>query len=183
MKHLFIIVALFNILCGQVSADNRFPNVPDTVVDHSPASSGIYVGSPNIALLSNGDFIVSHDEFGGKSSEHVRAVSHIFRSKDRWRTWHKIATIKAAFWSTLFLHRNALYLLGTDRHHGNPVIRRQMTAARHGLRPPIAAPDCCAAIMNTIVGQCQSSSTTRDCGALSSGAILPEHGRPITGRA
>ena len=40
------------------------------------------------------------------------------------RTGRKIATIEGAFWSTLFTHRGALYLIGPDRHHGNVLIRR-----------------------------------------------------------
>ena len=102
----------------------RFPGVPGTVIAHLPASGGRYVGSPGLAILPNGDYVASHDEFGPKSTEHTRAVSHVYRSRDRGRTWARVATIQGAFWSTLFVHRGALYLLGTDRHHGNVVIRR-----------------------------------------------------------
>ena len=98
--------------------------VPGVVIDYSPAASGIYIGSPSLAVLPNGDYIASHDEFGPKSTEHTRAVSHIFQSRDRGAHWQKIATIEGAFWSTLFTHRGALYLIGPDRHHGNVLIRR-----------------------------------------------------------
>ena len=100
------------------------PVVPGVVIDHSPASSGIYIGSPSLAVLPNGDYVASHDEFGPKSTEHSRAVSHIFQSRDRGASWKKISTIDGAFWSTLFIHRGALYLLGPDKHHGNVLIRR-----------------------------------------------------------
>jgi hypothetical protein len=98
--------------------------VPGVVIDHSPAASGIYIGSPSLAVLTNGDYVASHDEFGPKSTEHSRAVSHIFQSRDRGAHWKKIATIDGAFWSTLFAHRGALYLIGPDKHHGNFLIRR-----------------------------------------------------------
>jgi hypothetical protein len=98
--------------------------VPGVVIDHSPASSGIYIGSPSLAVLTNGDYVASHDEFGPKSTEHTRAVSHIFQSQDRGATWKKISTIDGAFWSSLFTHHGALYLLGPDKHHGNVLIRR-----------------------------------------------------------
>ena len=100
------------------------PVVPGVVIDHSPASSGIYIGSPSLAVLPNGDYVASHDEFGPKSTELSRAVSHIFQSRDRGANWKKIATIEGAFWSTLFTHRGALYLIGPDKHHGNVLIRR-----------------------------------------------------------
>ena len=102
----------------------RFDLVPGVVIDHSPASSGQYIGSPSIAILPDGDYVASHDFFGPKSTEHQSARSAVFRSHDRGRTWRKISEIQGAFWSSLFVHRGALYLIGTDRHHGNALIRR-----------------------------------------------------------
>ncbi len=99
-------------------------SVPGVVVDHSPQSSGIFIGSPSLAVLTNGDYVASHDEFGPKSTEHTAAVSRVFRSADQGQSWKQVAKIDGQFWSTLFVHRGALYLLGTDRHHGNLIIRR-----------------------------------------------------------
>lgn len=112
-------------LCLSLRAgETPFPDVPGVVIDHSPAASGIFIGSPSLAVLPNGDYAASHDEFGPKSVEHTAAVSHVFRSQDRGATWRKIATVQGQFWSTLFVHRGDLFLLGTDRHHGNAIIRR-----------------------------------------------------------
>ncbi|HNQ90355.1 MAG TPA: exo-alpha-sialidase [Verrucomicrobiota bacterium] len=107
-----------------LAAQAASPAIPGTVVHHSPAASGIYIGSPSIAVLDPRTYVVSHDEFGPQSTEHRRAVSHVYRSSDRGSTWQRTATLDGAFWSTLFLHRGSLYLLGTDKHHGNAVIRR-----------------------------------------------------------
>lgn len=98
--------------------------VPGVVIDHVPAASGLYVGSPSLAVLPNGDYVASHDYFGPKSNEFQSARTAIFGSNDRGETWRKLSEIQGAFWSSLFVHRGALYLLGTDRHHGNIVIRR-----------------------------------------------------------
>lgn len=106
------------------AAPPDFSRVPGVVVDYSPAASGLYVGSPSLAVLPNGDYVASHDYFGPKSNEHVSARSAILRSADRGRTWLRVAEIQGAFWSKLFVHRGALYLLGTDRHHGDAVVRR-----------------------------------------------------------
>jgi hypothetical protein len=119
-----LLVAL-EIRSGVLLADDRAV-VPGVVIDHSPASSGIYIGSPSLAVLANGDYVASHDEFGPKSTEHSRAVSRIFQSRDRGAHWQKISTIDGAFWSTLFTHRGALYLIGPDKHHGNVLIRRSL---------------------------------------------------------
>ncbi len=108
------------------SATNTALQVPGVIIDHSPASSGLYIGSPSIAVLTNGDYVASHDFFGPQSKEHASARSVVFRSADRGANWRKVSEIQGAFWSSLFVHRGALYLLGPDRHHGNILIRRSL---------------------------------------------------------
>ncbi len=98
--------------------------VPGVVIDHVPATSGLYVGSPSLAVLPGGGYVASHDFFGPQSGEQKSARTAVFGSADRGASWRRLAEIQGAFWSTLFVHRGALYLLGTDRHHGNAVIRR-----------------------------------------------------------
>ncbi len=46
---------------------------PGVVINHIPASSQIYIGSPGIAVLPNGDYIAKHDQFGPRSTEHGHA--------------------------------------------------------------------------------------------------------------
>jgi hypothetical protein len=99
---------------------------PGVVIAHCPAASGIYIGSPSLAVMPDGRYVASHDEFGANSTEHTSAASHIYRSEDRGLTWRRVATIHGAFWSTLFVHRDALYLLGPDKHHGHVLIRRSL---------------------------------------------------------
>ena len=98
--------------------------VPGVIVDHWPKNTGRYVGSPSIAILPNGDYVASHDLFGPYSEQKVRPLTRVFRSSDRGLHWDLLTEIPGAFWSTLFVHRGALYLMGTDREYGNTVIRR-----------------------------------------------------------
>lgn len=98
---------------------------PGTVIDHSPASSGLYIGSPSIVILPNGEYLSSHDFFGPKSAEHESPNSVVFSSNDRGVTWRKVATLKGLFWAGLFVHREAVYIMGTDRHHGRSIIPRR----------------------------------------------------------
>ena len=109
--------------------------MPGVIIEHVPASSGLYIGSPSIAILTNGDYLVSHDYFGPKSGEFELARSAIFHSTDRGANWKKTAEIQGAFWSTLFVHRGDVYLLGTDRHHGNVVIRRSLVGGKTWTSP------------------------------------------------
>lgn len=125
MKKCFLLLSVgflpFSLLYAQT---NQWPDVPGAVIDHQPASSKQYIGSPSIAILPNGDYVASHDLFGPQSSEFVQAMSRVFRSSDQGKTWKQVSEIRGAFWSSLFVHRGALYLLGPDRHHGTVLIRR-----------------------------------------------------------
>ena len=99
-------------------------SVPGVVISHSLASSGLYIGSPSLAVLANGDYLASHDLFGPKSKEFQCPTVIVFRSQDHGASWRRVAEIQCAFWQTLFVHRAAAYLMGTDKHHGRIVIRR-----------------------------------------------------------
>lgn len=118
---LLVFIGLANILNAQTP---DFSKVPGIVVTHQAAASGKYIGSPSLAILPNGDFVVSHDFFGPKSTEHTSAVSRIFLSVNKGKTWKQISEIDGQFWSKLFVHQNKLFLMGTNRHHGNTIIRK-----------------------------------------------------------
>ena len=70
------------------------------VVNHSPADTKQYVGSPSIAVLPNGVYVVSHDFFG-PGTENNRTV--VFRSDDQGLSWKKVADLIGQWWSTLFM--------------------------------------------------------------------------------
>ncbi len=97
--------------------------VPGVIVNHIPASTKTYIGSPSLTILPKGDYVVSHDHFGPGSTEHERALTAIFRSGDKGLTWQKISEINGQFWSNLFIHNDALYIMGTWKHHGNLIVR------------------------------------------------------------
>ncbi|MBI2924732.1 MAG: exo-alpha-sialidase [Verrucomicrobia bacterium] len=108
------------------------PPPPGVVIAHSPASSGIYLGSPSIALLPDGSLVASHDLFG-PSTTHDR--TRVFASKDRGATWQRLTEIEGQFWSSLFAHRGALYLMGTSRQDGHAIIRRSTDSGRSWTTP------------------------------------------------
>jgi hypothetical protein len=97
---------------------------PGIVINHIAKETGRYIGSPSLCLLPDGTYIASHDEFGPRSSEYRSAQTFIFQSKDRGMTWTNIAQIDGQFWSNLFFHNGSLYLMGTNKHHGNLIIRK-----------------------------------------------------------
>jgi hypothetical protein len=117
------------------SADPDFSNVPGVVVSHSPASSGIYLGSAGIAVLPDGAYLAKCDEFGPGSTEHQRAVTRVLRSEDRGETWGLTARIDGLFWANVFTHRDAVYLLGTQKHHG-PIVAMRSGDGGHSWTTP-----------------------------------------------
>ena len=100
--------------------------VPGVVIDYSPANSGLYIGSPSLVVLTNGHYLASHDLFGPRSHEFEAPATVILRSEDHGQTWKEAARFNGQFWSSLFVHRGAAFILGTDKHHGRIVIRRSI---------------------------------------------------------
>src|SRR5690242_15012799 len=94
---------------------------PGVVIDHRAASMRQYIGSPSIAILPSGDYAASHDWFGPGSTQNRTAV---FASGDKGKNWKQLTEIEGQWWSTLFFHDGALYIIGTSRDNGFTVIRR-----------------------------------------------------------
>jgi hypothetical protein len=113
-----------------VAADARPSRVPGVVIFHSPRPSGIYLGSPGIAVLPDGTYLAKCDEFGPGSTELSRAITRVFSSTNHGLSWSRRSVVEGMFWASLFEHRRAVYLLGTDRQNGNAVIRRSDDGGR-----------------------------------------------------
>ena len=86
-----------------------------------------YLGSPSLVRLPDGDLLASHDYFGKgcpRNLENEEHMSSIYRSSDDGRTWQNITHITGGYWSTLFVHRGAVYFMGASAQYGSAVIRR-----------------------------------------------------------
>ncbi|GAB3511446.1 sialidase family protein [Emticicia fontis] len=119
-----ILYFVFTVLINGVAFSQTPPPPPGIVIDYISKETGKYIGSPSICILPDGTYIASHDEFGPKSNEFASAQSRIFSSKDKGKTWQQISSINGQFWSNLFYHNGALYIMGTNKHHGNFIIRK-----------------------------------------------------------
>lgn len=114
---LLLAVCLF----PQNSFGQNEKTVPGVVIAHLAATNKAYLGSPSIAVLANGHYVVSHDIFGPGST---KDKTFIFESADHGKTWQQISELQGQWWSTLFVHGTNLYLMGTTREYGFVAIRR-----------------------------------------------------------
>ena len=74
----------------------------------------------------------AHDYYGTgcpRNHEAEESLTSVYRSEDNGATWVNITHIMNCYWSTLFLHDGALYILGTSQQYGSIFIRRSATTA------------------------------------------------------
>jgi len=114
----FLILLL---LCDVAIAEDRSA-VPGTVIAHSPASSGLYLGSPALAIMPEGIYLASHDIFGKLGEEGPE--TYVYRSTDRGTSWKKISTLRDQRWSSLHVLGDAIYMIGVSGTLFNAVIRK-----------------------------------------------------------
>jgi hypothetical protein len=137
---LFIAFILGILLTGSsILSKAQAAKVPGVVVRYIPASTQTYIGSPSICILPNGDYVASHDHFGPATTEHSEALIAVYKSANRGKSWTKISEIHGQFWSNLFVHQKALYIMGTWKHHGNFIIRRSLDGGNTWTEPTTKA--------------------------------------------
>jgi hypothetical protein len=107
---------------------------PGTVIFASADPKTQFVGSPSIVILGDGTYVAAHD-FGGPGAGAQRGETFIHVSRDRGASWAKLAELRDQHWSTLFLHRGALYLIGVTSSRGNMVVRRSVDGGRSWTSP------------------------------------------------
>ena len=105
---------------------------PGVVITHQAAATRQYLGSPALAILPSGEYLASHDFFGPGSS---RDRTQLFASSDRGQSWKLRSSLVGQWWSSLFVHRGAVYILGTSKEYGQCVIRRSMDAGQTWTEP------------------------------------------------
>lgn len=96
-------------------------------IKYQDPATKTYLGSPSLVQLPDGALLATHDYFGPgcpRNHEHEEHLSSVYRSNDGGQTWTNVTHVAGQYWSTLFLHRGALYLLGASQQYGSIVIRR-----------------------------------------------------------
>jgi hypothetical protein len=118
-----------------VSAAATAPPPPGVVINHSPAATAQYIGSPGIAILPDGTYLAKCERFGPGIADEKIGVTSVFVSRDQGRSWSALAEVPGMYWATLFAHQGAAYLLGTNREYGYVVISRSLDGGKTWSRP------------------------------------------------
>ena len=105
---------------------NAQPSAPDSNRSFGKVDANLR-GSPSITQLRDGTLLATHDIFGPASGKNV---TRVFASKDGGLSWEQQSEIIGQFWSTLFVHKGSVYLMGPNAEFGAVVIRRSQDGGR-----------------------------------------------------
>lgn len=103
-----------------------FSKVDGTVVAYIPSKADKFIGAPALVKLPNGDLLAGYSEVGPSSDENCAPSVRLYRSADGGHTWAYVRDVRETYNATLFTCKDALYLIGTNRHDGDLVIRRSV---------------------------------------------------------
>ena len=101
--------------------------MPHVEIKYQPERTLTYLGSPSVVRLPDGALLATHDYFGTgcpRNHEGEQGLTSVYRSEDGGASWSNVTHVMNAFWSNLFVHRDAVYLFGTSQQYGSIVIRR-----------------------------------------------------------
>ena len=107
-----------------------------TAVAYHSEPSHVYIGSPSILRLPSGELIVSADRFGSGFAGQPRNVSLYRDNLSNGTSWKFHAWIRQQYWSNLFEHDGAVWILGTASDGPAPI---KISRSPDGLTWPAAA--------------------------------------------
>lgn len=118
------LAAVLSCFLNTTTASGAMPPPPGVVVWYSPPTSGIFIGTPGIAVLHDGAYLMKCDEFGPHTTEWTAGVTRVFRSTDKGKSWKQIARLRGMYWSNIFEHQNAVYMIGVQHDYGPLVVMK-----------------------------------------------------------
>lgn len=141
MKNFFLVFSLSVTLKLVAQPSLKYERVPGVVIAHSPKATGLYIGTPSIVILSNGDYVASHDFFEDPNGSRKRELAgdslksrimgqHVYISKDKGSTWQFLSAVAYIHWAGLFAINDTLFLLGIGGIDYSLVITRSVDGGK-----------------------------------------------------
>ena len=102
---------------------------PFNTLRYQDPSTQTYLGSPSLARLPDGTLLATHDYFGPYAPRKLDRLqryhlSSLYRSTDGGDHWVNVTHITDAFWSSLHVIEDVVYLFGVSWQYGHIVVRR-----------------------------------------------------------
>ena len=114
-------IAVWTGMSAVYAGNDSIRRINGTVICHCSSKTGTYLGSPSICLLSNGDYLICHDEFG-KGEKRFNG-NPVYVSKDKGKTWHLQSVISpGAKWCKIFCIGESVYLIGPSKKGGGILV-------------------------------------------------------------
>ncbi|MBN2578636.1 MAG: autotransporter-associated beta strand repeat-containing protein [Pirellulales bacterium] len=106
--------------------------MPGEVLSYEPSpdwwdllwNNEVYISSPAIVVMPNGDYIAAHDLFGGGSGCDSSGTTKVFYSSNKGATWTQKTTLSDTERASLFVYDGDLYLFGYSKDDGNIIVRK-----------------------------------------------------------
>jgi len=133
-QSIFLAINLLFIACPTFVFAQSHAAAPGVIINEIPTPqyffwNAVYVSDPSLLVLSNGDYLASHAQFGNGANSSSSGLTQVFRSSDQGQTWTKVNggnSLSGILRGSLFEHAGAVYLIGSnhDSSGSNGVIMR-----------------------------------------------------------
>lgn len=138
VRRLLVFMILLLIWQGSLEAQSRdLDGPPGVTLARRLGKSRIYLGSPSIAILPNGDYVGSFQQYGFGAAG--KQYTFVYRSEDQGRNWEFQSRVERTLYARLFVHRGKLYCMGTRLPERNIVLMQSEDGGKTWTEPSDAA--------------------------------------------
>jgi hypothetical protein len=122
-------------LAKNIILEMEYP-APGVVISHNPSYTKVYLASPSICVLPNGDYLVAYEDAGTGTTEFPSGTTWIYSSSDKGAAWQRISSIPTRqTWSNIFQIDGVVYIMGVQGPIGSCIIRKSLDNGKTWTEP------------------------------------------------